>query len=49
MVRIRGEVDGVSDIAGYEAVVRGVSGVRDVDNLLRVRITDEAHSRALLA
>ena len=49
VVGIRGEVDDISDIDRYEAVVRGVPGVRDVDNLLRVRVTEAAHSRALLA
>ena len=38
VVTLRGEVDEMGDIAGYEAVVRSVPGVRDVDNLLRLRL-----------
>jgi osmotically-inducible protein OsmY len=38
VVTLRGEVDEMGDIARYEAVVRSVPGVRDVDNLLRLRL-----------
>ena len=37
VVTLRGEVDHIDDIAVYEAVVRDVPGVADVDNLLRLR------------
>lgn len=49
LVRVRGEVEDIVDIARYEALVRTVAGVRDVDNLLRVRVTNGAHPRAVLA
>lgn len=49
VVRIRGEVDEIDDIGRYEAVVRAVAGVREVDNLLRVRVTDAASPQPLLA
>ena len=38
VVTLRGEVDEMGDIARYESVVRSVAGVRDVDNLLRLRL-----------
>jgi len=49
VLRIRGEVDDIADIARYETVVRAVSGVRDVDNLLRVRVTDAVRPQPLFA
>ena len=49
VVRIRGEVDDIADIGRYETVVRAVSGVRDVDNLLRVRVTDAVRPQPLFA
>lgn len=39
VVTLRGEVDDIEDIARYEAAVRDVPGVQDVDNLLRLRVT----------
>jgi len=47
VVRIRGEVDDIADIGRYESIVRAVSGVRDVDNLLRVRVMDPARPEPL--
>ena len=38
VVTLRGEVEEMGDIARYEAVVRSVPGVSDVDNLLRLRL-----------
>ncbi|HET8892814.1 MAG TPA: BON domain-containing protein, partial [Gaiellaceae bacterium] len=38
VVTIRGEVERLDDIVTYETIVRRVSGVVDVDNLLRLRI-----------
>ena len=39
MVSLRGEVEDLADISRYEATVRSVPGVVDVDNLLRLRLT----------
>ncbi|MBV9101211.1 MAG: BON domain-containing protein [Candidatus Dormibacteraeota bacterium] len=39
VVTLRGEVEDIEDIARYEAAARDIPGVRDVDNLLRLRIT----------
>ena len=49
MLTLRGEVDTIDDIDGYEYVVRQVPGVEDVDNLLRLRLTGRAQSRMLPA
>jgi osmotically-inducible protein OsmY len=38
VVTLRGEVDQMGDISRYEAAIRAVPGVRDVDNLLRLRL-----------
>ena len=38
VVVIRGEVEQMADIHTYEAIVRAVPGVVDVDNLLRLRV-----------
>ena len=37
-VILRGEVDHIDDIDGYELAAREVPGVVDVDNLLRLRL-----------
>ncbi|MFN2582031.1 MAG: BON domain-containing protein [Candidatus Dormibacteria bacterium] len=39
VLTLRGEVEHIDDIAGYEYVARQVPGVRDVDNLLRLRLS----------
>ena len=44
VVTIRGEVGALDDIQTYEAIVRAVPGVVDVDNLLRLRLTARSHS-----
>ena len=44
VVAIRGEVEAMDDIHTYEAIVRAVPGVVDVDNLLRLRLTARSHS-----
>ena len=49
LVAIRGEVQQMADIHGYEAIVRAVPGVVDVDNLLRLRITGRALPHVLSA
>lgn len=46
---LRGEVEAIDDIAGYEYVARQVPGVTDVDNLLRLRLTGRASPSALPA
>ena len=42
---LRGEVDDMRDISRYEEIVRGIPGVVDVDNLLRLRLTGVATRR----
>ncbi len=49
VVTLRGEVEHIDDIASYDNVVRAVAGVRDVDNLLRLRETAEHRPRILTA
>ena len=49
VVAIRGEVEQMADIHSYEAIVRAVPGVVDVDNLLRLRITGRALPHVLSA
>lgn len=39
VVTLRGEVDDMSYISRFEAAVRAVPGVLEVDNLLRLRLT----------
>ena len=39
VIAIRGEVEQMADIHTYEAIVRAVPGVVDVDNLLRLRLS----------
>lgn len=46
VIAIRGEVEQMDDIHAYEAIVRAVPGVVDVDNLLRLRLT--ARTRPLV-
>jgi osmotically-inducible protein OsmY len=38
VVSLRGEVEDLRDISRLEAAVRAVPGVREVDNLLRLRL-----------
>ncbi len=40
VITLRGEVDELSDITRFEAAVREVGDVVDVDNLLRLRMRD---------
>lgn len=49
VVAIRGEVEQLADIHAYEAIVRAVPGVVDVDNLLRLRLTGSFRPRVLSA
>lgn len=49
VVTIRGEVERLDDIVTYETIVRRVSGVVDVDNLLRLRIAGRLRPRVLSA
>ena len=49
LITLRGEVGTIDDIDGYEYVVRQVPGVRDVDNLLRMRLVGRARPRVLSA
>lgn len=49
VVAIRGEVEDMADIQAYEAIVRAVPGVVDVDNLLRLRITGRMRPQVLSA
>jgi osmotically-inducible protein OsmY len=49
VVVIRGEVEQMADIHTYEAIVRAVPGVVDVDNLLRLRLTGQSRPRVLSA
>jgi len=49
LVAIRGEVEQMADIHTYEAIVRAVPGVVDVDNLLRLRLTARIRPRVLSA
>lgn len=49
LVTIRGEVDRMDDINAYEAVVRSVPGVVDVDNLLRLRVVRRLRPQILSA
>lgn len=49
VVAIRGEVEAMDDIHAYEAIVRAVPGVVDVDNLLRLRVTGRSRPLVLSA
>lgn len=49
VVAIRGEVEQMADIHAYEAIVRAVPGVVDVDNLLRLRVTGRSGLQVLSA
>ncbi len=49
VVTLRGEVDDIADIARYEAAVRGLPGVVDVDNLLRLRLAGSSRPKVLTA
>ena len=49
VVTIRGEVEQMADIHAYEAIVREVPGVVDVDNLLRLRLTARSRPQVLSA
>ena len=49
VVAIRGEVEQMADIHAYEAIVRAVPGVVDVDNLLRLRVTGRTRPHVLSA
>jgi osmotically-inducible protein OsmY len=49
VVSIRGEVEHMADIHSYEAIVRAVPGVVDVDNLLRLRLTGRRRLEVLSA
>jgi osmotically-inducible protein OsmY len=49
VVTIRGEVARLEDIQRFEAIVRSVPGVVDVDNLLRLRLGGRIRPRVLTA
>jgi osmotically-inducible protein OsmY len=49
IVTLRGEVEQLRDITRYDDAVRTVRGVVDVDNLLRLRLTDSIRPRILTA
>ena len=49
VVAIRGEVERMADIHTYEAIVRAVPGVVDVDNLLRLGLTARSRPQVLSA
>ena len=49
VITIRGEVEQMADIHAYEAIVRAVPGVVDVDNLLRLRLTARSRPQVLSA
>ena len=49
VVTLRGEVDDMADISRYEAAIRTIPGVRDVDNLLRLRLPGFGRPRVLTA
>ena len=49
VVTIRGEVEEMRDIQTYEAIVRAVPGVVDVDNLLRLRLSGRSSLQVLSA
>lgn len=49
VVAIRGEVEEMADIHAYEAIVRAVPGVIEVDNLLRLRVTGRMRPHVLSA
>jgi osmotically-inducible protein OsmY len=49
LVTLRGEVDQIDDIDAYEAAVRSVPGVDDVDNLLRLQLTGQVRPNVLSA
>jgi len=39
VVSLRGEVEDIQDISRFDAAVRAVQGVQDVDNILRLRLS----------
>jgi osmotically-inducible protein OsmY len=49
VVVLRGEVEDMRDISRFEAAVRHVPGVVDVDNLLRLRLTGRAARPTVLS
>jgi osmotically-inducible protein OsmY len=49
VLTIRGEVEQLNDIDRYEAVVRRVPGVVEVDNLVRLRLAGRIRPRVLTA
>lgn len=49
VVTIRGEVDRMDDIHAFDAIVRAVPGVADVDNLLRLRVARRLRAQVLSA
>ena len=49
VVSLRGEVDHLRDITRLEAAVRAVPGVREVDNLIRLRLTGRATRPVVLS
>jgi osmotically-inducible protein OsmY len=49
VITLRGEVDELSDITRFEAAVREVGDVVDVDNLLRLRMREAQRPRVLSA
>jgi osmotically-inducible protein OsmY len=49
VVTLRGEVADIDDIARYDAAVRSIPGVLDVDNLLRLRLPAAVRPHVLTA
>ena len=49
VVTLRGEVADIDDIARYDAAVRSILGVLDVDNLLRLRLPAAVRPHVLTA
>jgi hypothetical protein len=49
VVTMRGEVEDIDHIDGYEQTLRSVPGVKDVDNLLRLRLIGSARPQVLTA
>jgi hypothetical protein len=49
VVTLRGEVEEMGDIARYEAAVRALPGVVDVDNLIRLRVYGVTRPSAVTA
>jgi len=49
ILTLRGEVADIDDIARYDAAVRSIPGVVDVDNLLRLRLAGAVRPHVLTA